>query len=118
MLILTDATVQRPPKLSHDRFVATMCSQAHGRGAAVRSKIIRIGNSHGVRVPKSLIEQCHLIGDVELVPTADGLLVRPIAHPRTGWSDAFRSMREHDDDRLLDRDVDSGMEWDEHEWEW
>jgi antitoxin MazE len=32
----------------------------------MKARIIRIGNSRGVRIPESLLEQSHLAGDVRI----------------------------------------------------
>ena len=32
----------------------------------MRTTLVRIGNSHGVYIPKGLLEQCRLQGEVEL----------------------------------------------------
>jgi antitoxin MazE len=84
---------------------------------AVRTRIIRIGNSRGVRIPKHLLDQTQLENEVELDLTADGLVIRPLPHPRAGWSDQFRAMAEAGDDRLLDDDL-PATDWDATEWEW
>jgi antitoxin MazE len=86
---------------------------------AIHTRLIRIGNSQGIRIPKALIEQARLTGDVELLVQNNQLVVRPApAHPRTGWENALRSMAEHGDDSLLDAEHLGSSEWDETEWEW
>lgn len=70
----------------------------------MKTNVIRIGNSRGIRIPKTLLEQCHLRNEVELEVRDDHLVVRPAAKPRSGWEDAFRRMHEQGDDALLDRE--------------
>ncbi len=84
----------------------------------MKTKIVRIGNSRGVRIPKALLEQCGLHGTVELEVEGETLVLRPVAQPRAGWDEAFRLMAERGDDRLLDPDSSTGTEWDQTEWEW
>jgi antitoxin MazE len=49
-------------------------------------RIIRIGNSQGIVLPKKLLQQYHLAGVVDLRPTPEGLLITPIIQPaRQGW---------------------------------
>ncbi len=67
----------------------------------MKTKVVRIGNSQGVRIPKTLLEQCGLQGAVELEVREGQLVLRSATRPRAGWDDAFRRMREHDDDLLL-----------------
>ena len=84
--------------------------------SAVKTQVIKIGNSQGIRIPKVLIEQCRLYSEVELEVREDCLVVRPTAHPRQGWAEAFAAMAQNSDDTLLDGEV--STDWDETEWEW
>jgi antitoxin MazE len=83
----------------------------------MRTNIIRIGNSQGVRIPKILLEQSRLGTEVELEVENDRIVIRPAIGPREGWSDKFRLMSESGDDRLID-DLSEQTEWDKDEWEW
>lgn len=87
-------------------------------GAAIRTRIIRIGNSQGIRIPKPLLEQSgiDLDKEVEIEVEGDRLIVRPAPKIRVGWDEAFAAMAEQKDDILLD-DV-STTNWDRIEWEW
>lgn len=84
----------------------------------MKTKVVRIGNSRGVRIPKTLLEQCGLQGDVELEVREGQLVLRSATRPRAGWDEAFRRMREHGDDVLLDRDSLPLTKWDRAEWRW
>lgn len=81
-----------------------------------RARIIRIGNSRGVRIPKPLLADAGLEDEVELVVTSAGLLIRPSPHPRSGWKDAALSVHERGEDGLLDESAPT--RFDETEWEW
>ena len=65
-----------------------------------KTRIVQIGNSRGIRVPKALLDQARLPEDVELVAEPGRLVVRAARRPRAGWADAARLMRERNDDRL------------------
>jgi antitoxin MazE len=80
--------------------------------------IVRIGNSHGIRIPKALIDQYQLGDTVELELHEDHLAIRPARSVRLGWDEAFREMAERGDDELLDRDSLGQTEWEKTEWEW
>ena len=83
-----------------------------------RARIVRVGNSRGLRLPKSVLEACRL-GDVVDLSVENGtLVVRPVSSPREGWDAAFQAMAEAGDDALLDADALMGTAWDEAEWEW
>jgi antitoxin MazE len=84
----------------------------------MKTRIVRIGNSRGVRIPKSLLEQTGLQGEVEIRVKRNSLVIEPATKPRAGWEDSFREMAERGDDALLDPDVPSLTAWDEEEWEW
>ncbi len=83
---------------------------------AVKTKIIKIGNSQGVRIPKSFLAQLNFPTDIEIDIRNDGLILRPIAAARQGWDTAFATMAQAGDDALLDDNTLS--RWDETEWEW
>ena len=87
-----------------------------GGMGAVKVNIVRIGNSRGIRIPKTLLEQCGLEGELELVPEGNQLILRSAASPRRGWDQAYRAMAERGDDGLLDADTKNVF--DESEWEW
>lgn len=68
----------------------------------MKTRIVRIGNSRGVRIPKLLLDQVGLTDDVEISAENDALVIRPARVPRAGWDEAFRAMAERGDDVLLD----------------
>ncbi len=84
----------------------------------MKTNIIRIGNSKGIRLPKSLLEQCHLKDTVEIEVAGNTLVLRHVHSPRDGWNEAFARMARHKDDELLDQDVALSTEWDNNEWRW
>ena len=84
----------------------------------MRTKIVRIGNSRGIRIPKPLLEETGLEGEVEIVAEDRGLVVRPIRSPRDGWARAFIEMAERGEDRLLDEGSMPPTDWEDGEWEW
>ena len=85
-------------------------------GAAIRTRIVKIGNSQGVRIPKLLLEQSGLHTEVEIEVQGDHLTIRTASCLRAGWDEAFAAMAEQHDDVLLD-DVHSTA-WDQAEWDW
>jgi antitoxin MazE len=83
---------------------------------AIRARIIRIGNSRGLRLPKHLLELTALGDTVELEARQGEIVIRSAPRARAGWAEQFRAMAEHGDDRLLDDPTPT--EWDETEWQW
>jgi antitoxin MazE len=81
-----------------------------------RTRIIRIGNSRGIRVPKVLLDQAQLPDEVELRAEPGRLVVEGRRRPRAGWADAAKAMHERGDDRLLDEPVTT--RFDREQWHW
>jgi antitoxin MazE len=84
----------------------------------MKTRIIKIGNSQGIRIPKVLLEQSGLGEEVELEVRDAQIVIRPAERPRQGWDEAFRAMAEQADDQLLDEDVTAQTDWDTTEWQW
>jgi antitoxin MazE len=81
-----------------------------------KTRIVRIGNSRGIRVPKLLLEEAGLPEEVELRAEPGRLVVRAVARPRAGWSAKARAMHRRDDDVLLDDPTPT--HFDETQWRW
>ena len=84
----------------------------------MRARVVKIGNSKGIRIPKALLEQTGIIEDVELEVEDDRIIIRPVSSPRSGWEDAFGAMAEKGDDELLIPDEKISHSWDEEDWQW
>jgi len=82
----------------------------------MKAQIIQIGNSQGIRIPKVLLEDSRITGEVELELHPDGILIRNAQQPRAGWDEAFKAMAENEDDELPDRDTTT--EFEKREWQW
>jgi antitoxin MazE len=87
---------------------------------AIRTCIVRVGNSRGVPIPKPLLE---LTGpaapdEVEVCAEADHLVTRPLAGARAGWAERFEQMAALGDDHLLDAETSAVSSWDDEEWTW
>ena len=84
----------------------------------MRARIIKIGNSHGIRIPKTILEQTGIMNDVELEIKKNHIVIRPISNPRTGWNTAFKAMADEGDDTLINGETRISHSWDEEEWQW
>jgi antitoxin MazE len=82
----------------------------------IKARIIRIGNSRGIRIPKTILEECHLEDTVELQAQEGKLVVKPVGMVRQGWEEAYRRMAEAKEDFLLDETT--ATDWDKSEWRW
>lgn len=82
-------------------------------------KIVKIGNSYGIRIPRTIIEQLGLGEEVELEVKNNRLIIHAAQTPRKGWPAAFRKMAQKKDDILLDEtELHFQNSWDEREWDW
>ncbi len=84
----------------------------------MKTRIVAIGNSRGIRIPKPLLEQTGLSGEVEISAEDRALVIRPVKRPRAGWAAAFQEMARRGDDAMLDDGAPSLSAWDEDEWQW
>jgi len=85
----------------------------------MKAKIIKIGNSRGIRIPKVILHQIGINDEVNLQVERDRIILRPIRDRRSGWRDSFREMALHSDDQLLDgSDAIEQSSWDADEWVW
>jgi len=82
----------------------------------MKSQIIQIGNSQGIRLPKMLLEESGIIGEVDLELHPDGILIRNAQKPRAGWDEAFKAMAENEDDEMPDGETSTAFE--KKEWQW
>jgi antitoxin MazE len=93
----------------------------------MKANIVQIGNSKGVRIPKTLLEQLNFEKLVEFQVMPDGLLLRPVhekpesdSQPRAGWDEMFQSaLAENGEDvveEFADWNQDGLTEFDEKEW--
>lgn len=80
----------------------------------INGRIIKIGNSQGIRIPKLLLEQSGIKENVTIEVRDGQIAISAAASARTGWAEAFCAATV--DDLPLDRVM--GTAWDEEEWEW
>jgi len=71
----------------------------------MEAQIVKIGNSKGLRLSKTILEKYNIKDRVELILEEGHIVLKPIDQPRQGWDAAFKEMRANGDDRLLIDDV-------------
>ncbi|MCP4115781.1 MAG: AbrB/MazE/SpoVT family DNA-binding domain-containing protein [Desulfobacteraceae bacterium] len=83
----------------------------------MRARVIKIGNSQGLRIPKPVLEQTGIKDEVEIEVEKNQIIIRPVKNVRHGWDAAFKNMGEKGDDKLI---IDDGISnsWDDKEWQW
>ncbi|MFO7923210.1 MAG: AbrB/MazE/SpoVT family DNA-binding domain-containing protein [Bacteroidales bacterium] len=67
--------------------------------------VIKIGNSKGIRLSKTILEKYEIKDSVELVLEEDHIILKPKVEARKGWDRAFRKMHESGDDKLIMPDL-------------
>jgi len=67
--------------------------------------IIKIGNSKGFRLTKTILEKYNITDSMEMILEEEQIVLRPIVKPRKGWDKAFQQMHENGDDQPLIDDV-------------
>ena len=82
----------------------------------MKTRLVKIGNSRGLRLPKVLIEEAGLPDDVELHVRGATIVVAPRRRPREGWAEAARDLHVRDGGSLLDPPT--STRFDEEDWSW
>lgn len=67
--------------------------------------IIKIGNSKGIRLSKTLLEKYNITDTVNLIMEEEQIVIKPLTKPRKGWEKAFKEMAESNEDKLFFKDV-------------
>lgn len=83
----------------------------------MKTKLVQIGNSHIVQIPKRLLKQAGLESNVEMNVVGKTIVIRAHSKPRADWAKSLAKMVAYGDDQLMDG-VAFGTLWDEAEWEW
>lgn len=82
----------------------------------MKARLVRIGNSRGVRLPKPLIEEAGLIEDVELQVQEGKIIISRVSRVRERWAQAAKKLANREEDRLLDEPT--ATHFDIEEWDW
>lgn len=78
----------------------------------MEATIVKIGNSKGLRLSKTILEKYNITNKVELTLGDNEIILKPIVKPRQGWADQFKKMNEEGDDALLMPDIFEDEEFD------
>lgn len=82
----------------------------------MKSRLVRIGNSRGVRLPKALIEEAGLGEDLEIRAEGRSLVITSRTRPRDGWAVDAQRLAGDGSEGLLDPPTETGF--DREEWKW
>ena len=84
----------------------------------MKARIVKIGNSKGIRIPKALLEECKLSGDVDLEVRSGGLMIKPSKTPRLNWESAFKQMSDNDEDEMIVDNSSAATSFEKEKWRW
>lgn len=84
----------------------------------MRTNVVQVGNSRGIRIPKVMLEQAGLKDEVDLEVRDKQIVIRAVKKPRHDWDTKFRIMAERGDDKPIDSEVTGLTSWDEENWQW
>lgn len=82
----------------------------------MKARLVKIGNSRGVRIAKPVLEEAGLTDEVEIRVRAGAVVITPLTRPRAGWAEAAARLAQTKEARLLDEPTPTWF--DEEEWEW
>lgn len=84
----------------------------------METKLIKIGNSFGIRIPKAFIQQYELSNSIEINPTENGMLIKSKKKARAGWKEQITTAIAQGD--IPDKELLEGFtdEFTDKEWQW
>lgn len=80
----------------------------------MKSKLIKIGNSRGIRINSHIIKECELDKEIEIKVVDKKLIIEAVKEKRKGWGASFKKMHKASEDELL---INDGNDFDK-DWEW
>ena len=80
----------------------------------MRTNLIKIGNSKGVRITSNIIKECELGNGIEIKVLDKKVIVEAIREPRLDWNNSFEKMHKNKEDVLVNE---SSNDFDK-DWEW
>jgi len=84
----------------------------------MKIKVVKIGNSRGIRIPKPLIRQTGMGDEVEIEVVDNRLIISAPGGPRSDWAESFKAMAEAGDDQLIHGEELQSTHFEEDQWDW
>ena len=81
----------------------------------MKTNIVQIGNSRGIRIPSFILKECNFTDEVELRIIRGNIVISPIKPVREGWNEIYKSMNTEGDDSLL---ISGSIDLDSEDWQW
>jgi antitoxin MazE len=85
----------------------------------MRAKLVRIGNSRGIRLPKAVIEEANLGDEVELKVKKGEIVISRVRKVREGWAEDAKLMVERGGTGLVWPEAEKYLtDFERNEWYW
>jgi antitoxin MazE len=82
----------------------------------MKTAVVKIGNSKGIRIPKTILASCHIEDEVDLLVEEDKIIIIPFKiKPRSGWENQFKEMASKKDDKMI---IPDSIDLELKDWEW
>jgi len=81
----------------------------------MRAKVIRIGNSKGIRIPAYILKECNIKEKIRLEVKDSKIIITPMDKPRKNWDKKFKEMKNNREDKLI---ISDNVGLDAEDWEW
>ena len=81
----------------------------------MKTRLVQIGNSRGIRLPKTILAEAQLEDEVELKAEPGCIVIRSAKRPRAGWADAAQKMKRKEDGLL---GPPPSARFDREDWKW
>ncbi len=82
----------------------------------MKATVVKIGNSRGIRIPKTVLTACHIEDEVDLLVEKDKIIIVPFKiKPRSGWETLFEEMSFRKDDKMI---IPDSLDLNSKDWEW
>ncbi|MDD5601035.1 MAG: AbrB/MazE/SpoVT family DNA-binding domain-containing protein [Actinomycetota bacterium] len=80
----------------------------------MKTNLIKIGNSKGIRINSNIIKECELSSEVEINVVDKKIIIEAVKEPRANWNKGFKKMHKNKEDVLLISDNNAF----DKDWEW
>ena len=80
----------------------------------MKTNLIKIGNSKGVRIASSIIRECELGNEIEIKVIDKKVIIEALKEPRSNWNNSFKKMHKNNEDILISE----GSNNFDKDWEW
>jgi antitoxin MazE len=82
----------------------------------MKLSVVQIGNSKGIRIPKTILNQCDIQNEVDLEIEDGNIVLYPVnKKPRKDWDKKFKEMKKNGDDKLI---IDANIDLEMDNWTW